>query len=198
MMALLEDILRRLVRLERNQIKPQSARGMRGATGTVGFTFGTVAPRGALMMDGQAVSRTTYKRLFAAIGVVGGPGNGTTTFNVPDARGRVIAHVGGTGILNVLGASRGFETHTLTTAQMPSHSHTPGGTAVGQERFVTTDRTTTFSPRIPGGTWVSGAKTPAYNAGETVGGTAATATTGSGNPHNNVQPTLVANAFIWT
>lgn len=47
----------------------------------------TAAPTGWLACDGAAVSRSTYARLFAAIGEVWGVGNGTTTFNVPDQRG---------------------------------------------------------------------------------------------------------------
>ena len=48
----------------------------------------SVAPAGWLACDGSAVSRVTYANLFAAVGVVHGPGDGTTTFNVPDLRGR--------------------------------------------------------------------------------------------------------------
>lgn len=98
---------------------------------------GSNAPNGWLMCSGQAVSRTTYATLFNAIGTTYGAGNGTTTFNLPDLRGRVIAGVdnmggtqgnritsGGSGINGTtLGASGGAETHTLTTAQMPVHNH---------------------------------------------------------------------------
>lgn len=53
--------------------------------------FGMAAvPTGWLKCNGVAVSRTTYARLFAAIGVTYGPGNGTTTFNVPDLRGEFV------------------------------------------------------------------------------------------------------------
>lgn len=56
----------------------------------------STAPNGWVMCDGQAVSRTEYADLFAIIGSNYGPGNGTTTFNVPDFRGRVAAGVDGT------------------------------------------------------------------------------------------------------
>lgn len=52
---------------------------------------GTAAPSGWLVCAGQAVSRTTYAALFAAIGVIYGAGDGSTTFNLPDLRGRVVA-----------------------------------------------------------------------------------------------------------
>lgn len=55
---------------------------------------GAAAPSGWLLCDGAAVSRTTYARLFTVIGTTYGAGNGTTTFNLPDARGRNIIGVG--------------------------------------------------------------------------------------------------------
>ena len=57
--------------------------------GEIKLFFRTAAPVGYLLMDGAAYSRTTYARLFAAIGILGGPGDGSTTFNVPDWRGLV-------------------------------------------------------------------------------------------------------------
>lgn len=52
---------------------------------------GTTAPSGWLLLFGQAVSRTTYAALFAIVGVTYGAGDGSTTFNLPDLRGRVAA-----------------------------------------------------------------------------------------------------------
>src|SRR5690606_38542325 len=85
--------------------------------------------------NGAAVSRTTYAALFARIGTTYGVGDGSTTFNLPDLRGRVVAGYdagaatgrltsGGAGINSgVMGAAGGAQTHTLTTAEMPAHSH---------------------------------------------------------------------------
>lgn len=56
---------------------------------------GASAPTGYLICDGSAVSRTTYAALFAVIGITAGQGNGTTTFNVPDYRGRFLRGVTG-------------------------------------------------------------------------------------------------------
>lgn len=88
------------------------------------------------MCYGQAISRTDYPNLFAAIGTTYGAGDGSTTFNLPDLRGRVAAgrdDMGGTAagrltsastfVGTTLGATGGTETHTLTTAQMPAHTH---------------------------------------------------------------------------
>lgn len=92
---------------------------------------GSSAPTGWLFCDGSPVSRTTYASLFSAIGTTYGAGDGSTTFNVPDLRGRVVAGVDNMGgsdagrldWANTLGTFGGAQTHTLTTAEMPSHTH---------------------------------------------------------------------------
>ena len=92
--------------------------------GTVVQSASISAPTGWLLCEGQAVSRTEYSRLFAAIGTLYGSGNGTTTFNVPDLKGRV--PVGkDTGTFSALGLTGGSESVTLTSAQsgIPAHSH---------------------------------------------------------------------------
>lgn len=67
------------------------------------------AQTGWLICDGSAVSRTTYADLFAAIGTTFGPGNGTTTFNLPETRGEFVrGHDGGRGVdpARVFGSSQ--------------------------------------------------------------------------------------------
>jgi microcystin-dependent protein len=49
----------------------------------------STAPSGYLLCDGSVISRTTYNRLFSAIGIIYGDGDGSTTFNIPDLRGAV-------------------------------------------------------------------------------------------------------------
>ena len=80
---------------------------------------------GWLVCDGSAVSRTAYAALFAAIGVAHGPGDGSTTFNLPDARGRSLIGVGaGPGLTaRTLGAKGGTEHESLSLAQLPAHTH---------------------------------------------------------------------------
>jgi microcystin-dependent protein len=86
---------------------------------------GPTAPGGWLLCQGQAVSRATFATLFAVIGVAFGVGDGSTTFNLPDLRGRVaVGHDAGQTEFNVLGETGGFKTHTLTLAQLPPHTHT--------------------------------------------------------------------------
>lgn len=88
---------------------------------------GTSAPAGWLGCDGSAVSRTTYANLFNSIGTTWGAGDGSSTFNLPDFRRRVAVGSGGSGtatLANSVGSTGGAETHTLTTAEIPAHSHT--------------------------------------------------------------------------
>lgn len=66
----------------------------RGEVGEIKAYGGSTIPAGWLLCDGQAVSRTTYPELFSVIGTTYGSGDGSTTFNVPDLRGRVITGVG--------------------------------------------------------------------------------------------------------
>ena len=150
---------------------------------------GATAPGGWLLCSGQAVSRTTYAALFAALGTTYGVGDGSTTFNIPDLRGRVPGgkdNMGGTaanrlttagsGVNGVnLGAVGGTETHTLTTPQIPSHTHDVAKlNPVGGTGYDITG----------GSLW-------------TYGG-AASASAGGGGAHNNTQPTLVLNYIIKT
>lgn len=167
--------------------------GFLGLTGVVLAFAGTTAPTGWLMCAGQAVSRTTYAALFAVIGTTYGAGDGTTTFNVPDLRGRVIAGVdnmggtaanrltaGGSGVAGTLGAAGGAETHTLTETQMPSHSHKASDpfndTGVGWN--------------VMGGG--SQGRLPSHQYA------AQTTYAGGGGAHNNTQPTMCENYIIRT
>jgi microcystin-dependent protein len=78
-----------------------------------------------LECDGHAVSRTDFSQLFGIIGTVFGAGDGTTTFNLPDLRGRVPVGVGqqsgGTDFL--LAGTGGEEAHQLTVNELASHAH---------------------------------------------------------------------------
>jgi len=99
-------------------------------TGEVRMWAASAVPNDWLECTGAAISRTTYAALFAVIGTTWGVGDNSTTFNIPDMRGRAPIGVGtGTGLTaRALAATVGTETHTLTGAQsgVASHSHTLG------------------------------------------------------------------------
>ena len=150
---------------------------------------GASAPDGWLLCDGSAVSRTTYAALFTAIGTAYGPGDGSTTFNLPNMGGRVGVGVGSSGGSSfALAASGGEETHTLITAEIPAHSHADAGHTHG----IGTD--------VPTGTAVP----PPLDAGLTLPippnatgvGFASIQNTGGGDAHNNLQPYLALNYLI--
>jgi microcystin-dependent protein len=120
-------------------------------TGVVQMYGGSTAPTGWILCNGTAVSRTTYASLFAVCSTAFGTGDGSTTFNVPDFRGRTPIGVGtGSGLTaRTLGSNYGAETSTLSSSNIPSlttgnisadHTHTPqiAGTTLsnGQQGFV--------------------------------------------------------------
>lgn len=97
-------------------------------TGSITQYGGGSAPTGWLFCDGAAISRTTYAALFAVIGTTFGSGDGSTTFNLPDLKGRVPVGKAVAGTFSTLNNKGGAETHTLVTGEMPSHLHTADGT----------------------------------------------------------------------
>ncbi|MFA6984625.1 MAG: phage tail protein [Arenimonas sp.] len=182
----------------------------------VGVTFpysGTSAPSGYLFCYGQAVSRTTYSALFAALSTTYGTGDGSTTFNLPDLRGRVVAGrddmgggVGAERLTNAddglngdtLGATGGGETQTIGTGNLPAY--TPSGSI--------------SSTVVNGGSTLYGFIKPGTNVG--VGGTATggdqtiitslitvsssftgTAQGGTSIAFGIVQPTIILNYIIF-
>jgi len=162
--------------------------------GTIAEYAGTTEPTGWLFCYGQAISRTTYADLFAVLSTTYGVGDGSTTFNLPDLRGRVIAgqdDMGGTSANRLtgasggvngdnLGAAGGSETHTLSSAEMPVHTHGPGN-AYNDSQNVGTGGA---SRNVVSLTAAAGNQNLSL------------ANAGSGSAHNNVQPTFILNMMI--
>ncbi|UOW93316.1 minor tail protein [Microbacterium phage Yasuo] len=152
--------------------------------GTIHAFGGSNAPANYVPLDGRQLSRTEYAALFALIGVTYGPGNGSTTFNVPDARGRALVGIDTAQTeFNVLGKTGGAKTHTLTEAQLPSHTHGAGANADG----FAAHRTNT----------TGGFKTGHTNAGTgDIYDYRQPAAAGGGQAHNNLQPYLTVTYVI--
>lgn len=93
--------------------------------GNVEYTARTTAPAGYLFCDGSAISRTTYSRLFAAIGTTFGAGDGSTTFNLPDLRDEFIrgANPGSRAVGLAENDSFRAHVHTGSTNSAGAHSH---------------------------------------------------------------------------
>ena len=93
-------------------------------TGVITAFGGSSAPTGWLLCDGSAVSRSTYADLFAVVSTTYGIGDGSTTFNVPDLKGKVpVGKDASQTEFDTLGETGGAKTVTLDTTMIPSHSH---------------------------------------------------------------------------
>jgi microcystin-dependent protein len=135
-------------------------------------TFDSIwPPPGFLARNGGEINRATYSGLFQEIGTTYGAGDGMTSFNLPDGRGRVNLQIdGGTGRVtsastgganaNTLGGAGGAQTHTLTTSEGP-----PGYSGVGG--VVAHSASTNWSTQIVGG-----------------------------SAHSNTQPWIATNKYI--
>ncbi len=91
-------------------------------SGTIAAFAGKKIPFGWLVADGREVSREDFESLFDAIGTTFGPGDGATTFNLPDLRGRMALGLASAGPASQLGASGGSLDHTHLLA-VPDHAH---------------------------------------------------------------------------
>ena len=143
------------------------------------------APTGWLLCDGSAVSRTTYADLFAVISTTYGAGDASTTFNVPDLRGRFILgqdDMGGSSANRVtdtdadtLGNADGTETKTLTTTELPAHTHTIN---------LSTNSSGGTTDYAVNSVAIAGATTPV------------TSSTGSGAAYSQMTPYMTLNFVI--
>lgn len=153
---------------------------------------------GWLKCDGRAVSRSQYADLFAIMGTSFGAGDGSSTFNLPDCRGRVTGATGtGAGLTaRQNGDLVGAETHVLTEGEMPAHTHgvTDPGHNHAYERVVGTQGTDNLGNTETAADEIrTTTSTTASVTGITVN------STGGGLAHNNMQPTIfIGNVFIYT
>ena len=160
--------------------------------GNIKWTAVNSIETGWLECDGSEISRTTYAALFSAIGTIYGGGNGSSTFNLPDMRGRSQMGAGtglgsgssgssgtkpaGTAITaRTAGDWTGEETHLLVTAELPSHTH---------------------NIKLTNNAISSGSNSAQVSSSPE--STVATAAAGSDTPHNNMPPRLVMRCMIKT
>lgn len=170
---------------------------------------GSSAPTGWLICDGHAVSRETYSKLFGVIGTTYGSGDGSTTFNLPNLNGRVplgkgeIAEntstywgsVSASEVNCPLGERGGEAWHTLTTNQIPAHTHG----SVGDHRHLdyhssanrgsgnTSTRTGPYGYTTSGASGVTGGAAGGHEH-NSVGG---------GARHNNMMPYTAVSFLIY-
>lgn len=168
------------------------------------YSATAVQPDGWSLCDGGLLSRSDYSLLFDKIGTIYGAGDGVTTFNKPDWRGRGLIGAGqGSGLsARLIGQSVGEESHALTEGELTSHSHLipmpvseqasdnlarvgaappPAAALYGSEDYAGNGRVQDDSGQNWNDRWLP------YS--EPVG---------SDTPHNNMQPSGVAYVFIFT
>jgi microcystin-dependent protein len=171
--------------------------------------FGSTAPNSSFIFPrGQALSRITYAAAFAIVGTTYGSGDGSTTFNVPDLSGRVTAMIemsatrltssyfGGNSTL--MGATGGAESQTLTTPQIPSHTHT--GTTGNNNQSLSHNHAYATGNDAAGGSAVPSARigsSVTASSGDLPHAHSFTSdATGGAGAHVNVQPTITCNKVM--
>jgi microcystin-dependent protein len=154
--------------------------------GEIRMFGGNFAPAGWAFCDGSLMAIAANDVLFTLIGTMYG-GDGTSTFALPDLRGRVPIHMGsGAGGTYTLAQTGGAEQVTLTASQMPAHSHIPQANS---------QMGTQTSPA--GNLWANSTNLPYSTANPSAAlDAAAVGPAGGSQPHDNMLPFLVVNFII--
>lgn len=190
--------------------------GAPGAPGVTGPTGSIVAWAGSnpppadwLYCHGQVVSRTTYAALLAVIGTQFGIGDGSTTFNLPDLRGKAVVGLDTTQTeFNTMGKTGGEKTHLMVAGEMPAHNHGGNTGNVGSTHThnapinyladVTTTGVGTRVSNINNSTGGGGTAGNAIIPGTNSPHTHDISSAGGGTAHNNLQPYIALEYIIKT
>lgn len=177
---------------------------------------GNTPPSKWFLCYGQQISRTTYSALFDVIGTTYGAGNGSTTFNLPDCRGRVIAgkdNMGGlsadrlTDQLNgdILGAAGGSQSSTLIAKHIPTltgtaelggnHTHGLSNSSVIVRAAPSSLGLVNSSDIYKDARYSITSNITVNSAGNHTHNV--TVNANGNSPHNNVQPTIIMNKIIY-
>ena len=151
--------------------------------GEIRMFGGNFAPAGWMFCEGQLLPISEYETLFNLIGTTYG-GDGQSTFQLPDLRGRLPVNMGNGFTLAETG---GVETVTLTTSQIPGHSHPYlASTSPGQTKNPNGNVLATV---VAGSIYVQQPPTAAMGANSIT-------STGGSQPHDNFQPYLCVSFII--
>jgi len=147
---------------------------------------GATIPDGWLLCDGRDLAKLTYPDLADALGTTWGTPTSQANFRLPDLRGRSLIGAGPGGSLTArtLGTTGGAETHTLSTSEIPSHSHDSRGG----------NNSPHVQPSVAGG--IDGRDWYGLAGALTSKATVTTGSTGGGGAHNNMPPWAAVNWII--
>ncbi len=141
--------------------------------GTIKIFSGTTAPNNWLICDGSAISRNTYSDLFAFIGTTFGEGDGSSTFNLPNLKGKVVVGLDNNDSdFNTIGKTGGEKKHTMTVEELVGHDH---GIIAG---YTGSGSAHTYFTNNSGDAYLT------------------TETTGESEPFNVMQPYMALNYII--
>lgn len=173
-----------------------------GTVKVFAFPQSAALPDGFLDADGSAISRTTYSAYFALVGTTYGAGDGSTTFNLPDSRGRgwfgndqATGRLAGSSLGSTIGSVGGAATTTLVTANLAAHNHVinisdPGHFHTTSNIFITGSS----SSGLGGGSGIL-AGSPTTDT-KTTGISATSNNTGTGTAFSTVSPGIVGRICI--
>jgi microcystin-dependent protein len=164
---------------------------------------GSTPPAGMILAYGQAVNRTQYAGLFAAFGTAYGAGDGSSTFNLPDMRGRVAAGKGDMGgseagrlnsvISSLLGAAGGSQTQAFAVSASGSGSGTAFTNGLGT---VFANDSVTEVPGQFGGHHVSTAHVHSHSVSGNASVSVSVSVSGATDARSITQPTIIVNYSV--